>query len=326
MQETELMVNRDDFDAVSLDPQDESHNYTIVSNSLIRDANISPACRWLIIYLISNKPGWTIKSKQICEHTTGFMGRDAVRSVFNEAIEAGYIERIPVYKGNLRGFKYKVSSTPKFKKCFRRPEIQAPEFPEPDFPAPENTVIKEVLSKELLSSKEALINEGYPPKASFGGEAEIQPSAKVKKPKPEKIERAQFVQTTAIQHDDLVKKHGEVMVSFFYKKLSEWKIGKGIGDRPNDYRAIVNWVVNAVQADLDKGESPKNSNWEKNQDFIKQITEAFPNKTKDMYFFYKTHVLRHKGHNFDLSGDMPPEDFARLVCKHLQIEMVEQNE
>ena len=53
----------------------------------------------------------------------------------------------------------------------------------------------------------------------------------------------------------------------------------------------------------------------------KEIKKIFPGKTEGMYFFYRGKVLRHKGTNFDLSGEMPHEDFMRLVCKHLQISM-----
>lgn len=148
-----LSVNEEDdaFDNISIDQDDPSFQYTNVPNALIRDNTISPNCRWLIIYLLSNKPGWSIKSRQLWQHTKGFIGRDGIRKVLNQAIEAGYIRREVVTKGNLRGFKYTVASYPKFKKCFRRPEIQDTELREPERQGPEKQGIKELLSKELLS-------------------------------------------------------------------------------------------------------------------------------------------------------------------------------
>ena len=156
MSEKYLPVKEEeDFDVISLDQEDETYQYTIVPNALIRDKSISPNCRWLIIYLISNKPGWTIKSRQIWEHTKGFAGRDKIRNILNEAIEAGYIQRKIILrdspKGKLRGCSYTVASTPKFKKCLRKPENQVPDLQETNLQKPDIQAAKEVLSKELLS-------------------------------------------------------------------------------------------------------------------------------------------------------------------------------
>ncbi len=140
------------IDEICLDLDEPTQNYTIIPNALIRDDSISPQCRWLIIYLLSNKPGWKIHTRQIWEHTKGFMGREAVRKAMNEAIEAGYILRTecvhPNKSGKLIYYSYTVSSTPKFKKCLREPRNWAPENR-----APENWATKELLYKELLSKE-----------------------------------------------------------------------------------------------------------------------------------------------------------------------------
>ena len=150
MADKDLLVNEVMDDTLSLDQEDESFRYTIVPNALIRDSSISPQCRWLIIFLISNKPGWTIKTRQIWEHTKGFIGRDGVRKCINEAIEAGYIQRNvilrPSAKGKLASYSYLVASSPKFKKCLRETDFQGPENQGPD-----NQGTKELLSQELLS-------------------------------------------------------------------------------------------------------------------------------------------------------------------------------
>ncbi len=151
MTDKDLSVNQEnEFDEISIEQEDESFQYTIVPNNLIRDISISPQCRWLIIFLLSNKPGWKIKTRQLCEHTKGFMGRDVIRNALNEAIAAGYISRDVILreteKGKLRGYSYRVASTPKFKKSLRQPGFQGP-----DDQAPENQGTKELLSQELLS-------------------------------------------------------------------------------------------------------------------------------------------------------------------------------
>src|SRR5271165_5466915 len=82
--------------------------YTIVPNALIRDESISPACRWLIIYLISNTAGWKIKASQIINHLKGIpgYGRDNVYKILKEAIDAGYMMRQEWTVNNLKRFKY----------------------------------------------------------------------------------------------------------------------------------------------------------------------------------------------------------------------------
>jgi hypothetical protein len=169
-----LHVNNDDnFDTISLDQEDSTSQYTIVPNALIRDKSISPQCRWLIIYLITNKPGWTIKSRQLWEHTKGFIGRDGIRKILNEAIEVGYIRRDIVFKsvnkGKLTGYAYCVSSTPKFKKCLR----------EPDHQGPENQGTKELLSLRNISS----FKVSEKPDAAEAAQEEIKPPPKAKKKK-----------------------------------------------------------------------------------------------------------------------------------------------
>lgn len=132
MQNEELSSKKEsEFDEISLDQEHESLKYTVVPNSLIRDNSISPTCIWLIIYLLSNAPGWTIKIKQLLKYMNAHMGRDRSRNAINEAIESGYMQRNVISKkvnGKvLRGYSYIISSTPKFKKSLLRTEFQETE-------------------------------------------------------------------------------------------------------------------------------------------------------------------------------------------------------
>lgn len=146
----------DEFDEISVDENDEIFNYTIVSNLLIRDSTISPNARWMVIYLLSNAKGWKIKLSQLCNHTKGFLGRDLTRKIFKECINAGYIEMKQIFRKNprggfLNGVTYKVSSTPKFKKCFQHTENQYAGDPYPG-----NQDHKEITSKELSKNNNSL--------------------------------------------------------------------------------------------------------------------------------------------------------------------------
>ena len=130
-------------------PHDEENPYTMVSNELIRDSSISPNCRWLIIYLLSNKDkGWRINAAQIINHVKKFIGRDCVYNTLDEAIESGYISR-EIYKvNNMKRYRYFVSEKPKFKKFLR--------YPEPQYT--ENQGSKERTSLEEGTSKESIGN------------------------------------------------------------------------------------------------------------------------------------------------------------------------
>lgn len=150
----ELTVNQlEEESEISAAADDVTHKYTIVPNALIRDKTISPECRWLIIYLLSNKPGWKIKSSQLANHVSGFIGRDKILKIMKEAIEAGYISREIKINRNAKGqvsrtYHYKVASTARFKKCYRHPENQDPENQGPGDQGDKEVLSEEVLSKE----------------------------------------------------------------------------------------------------------------------------------------------------------------------------------
>lgn len=152
MQEEDLIVNQENSIDGILDtdisiercPHDKENPYTMVHNGLIRDASISPECRWLIIYLLSNDGKWKINIQQLINHLKGMAGRDKVYSIINEAINAGYMKREISKKGNLKqAIKYYVSERPNLKKCFRRPCFQDPESRDTENPHIKNNLNKE---------------------------------------------------------------------------------------------------------------------------------------------------------------------------------------
>jgi len=98
-------------------PHDKENPYAQINRNLIRDETISPACRWMLIYLLSMQNGWKVSVKQLWNHIRKFHGREKIRALLDEAISAGYILRKDNFKGNLRqGCTYFISETPKFSK------------------------------------------------------------------------------------------------------------------------------------------------------------------------------------------------------------------
>lgn len=167
MNNQDLPVNAESQDLITIQrcPHDQENPYTMVRNELIRDMCLSPECRWLIIYLLSNKEGWKISVKQVINHLKPHMGKDKVYALFNEAIEAGYIRREEIKISHGKGkinfsVKYFVSESAKFKKCFRRPDFPDTENHRhlhcPDFQDAENTDNKNIpsLKKEHIEEEE----------------------------------------------------------------------------------------------------------------------------------------------------------------------------
>lgn len=117
-----------DTDSIERCPHDAEHPYYMVSRSLIRDETISPNCRWLLIYLLSNKDGWRINVRQVVNHCAPHLGRDKIYKIFDEAIESGYMNRIETLVQGKKRYAYQVSEHKKFKKCLLFPENQDTEI------------------------------------------------------------------------------------------------------------------------------------------------------------------------------------------------------
>lgn len=66
-------------------------NYTIVSNSDVRDAKLSFRARGILCWLLSHKIGFQVTEQSIVD--AGPEGRDAVRSALRELEAAGYLRR-----------------------------------------------------------------------------------------------------------------------------------------------------------------------------------------------------------------------------------------
>jgi hypothetical protein len=165
-----------EYDSI-IEVDEEEEFYTIVYNNLIRNKEMSPECRMLIIYLTSNTAKFQIRVSQLANHFKGFWGREKLRKIMKEAVFHGYMNcekiNIPGGKkgtsGSLNRLKYIVSKKPKFKKCF--PETG---FTSPEIRSPENQAIKEVSSSSLKEEeRNNNINNKAPKSLSMVAEAPI---------------------------------------------------------------------------------------------------------------------------------------------------------
>jgi hypothetical protein len=65
-------------------------NFTVLPNAMIRDEELSFRARGVLVYLLSMPGDWEVSSERLAY--LGREGRDAIRTVMRELINAGYAE------------------------------------------------------------------------------------------------------------------------------------------------------------------------------------------------------------------------------------------
>ena len=83
-------------------------HFTQIPNDWLRDKRISLGAKGLLAQLLSHSPGWRISQESLGRDNG--VGRDAIRTLINELLEAGYLmrseERERGDKGYLGGYTY----------------------------------------------------------------------------------------------------------------------------------------------------------------------------------------------------------------------------
>lgn len=113
-----------------------NHGYTIVANQIANDPNLSFDAVGLMTYLLSRPDNWNVHVNQL--KGRGKCGRDKVRAILGDCIEAGYIKREHVRSEDGRqivGVAYLVYDQPMADHPDQR---QGPEKPSLDPQEPEN--------------------------------------------------------------------------------------------------------------------------------------------------------------------------------------------
>ena len=68
-----------------------THNFSIISNAVVRDDHLSFRARGVLLYLLSQPGDWETSSERIA--AAGKEGRDAIRTALRELIDVGYVTR-----------------------------------------------------------------------------------------------------------------------------------------------------------------------------------------------------------------------------------------
>jgi len=77
-------------------------HFTQIPNDWLRDSRISLGAKGLLAQLLSHAPGWRISQENLA-HANG-VGRDAIRTLINELLEAGYLMRSEDRERNEKGY------------------------------------------------------------------------------------------------------------------------------------------------------------------------------------------------------------------------------
>ena len=132
----------------------KNKNYTTISNQLFKNKGISLKAKGLMAYLLSLPSDWNLSINGIVACSKE--GRTAIRNVFTELINAGYIERKQIRnKGKFVGYDYFVFEQPKLDKpttgkCKSDNNLQI-----------SKEVIKERINKNTLSKSEKFKSEVF---------------------------------------------------------------------------------------------------------------------------------------------------------------------
>ena len=132
----------------------KNKNYTTISNGVFKNKGISLKAKGLMGYLLSLPTDWNLSINGIV--SVSKEGRTAIRNVFTELINAGYIERKQIRnKGKFVGYDYFVFEQPKLDKpttvkCKSDNNLQI-----------SKEVIKERINKNTLSKSEKFKSEVF---------------------------------------------------------------------------------------------------------------------------------------------------------------------
>lgn len=137
-----------------------------------------------------------------------------------------------------------------------------------------NTPTKETLTKEIRKeiNKEIPISNETGPSIPFSR----------KKIKETKQEVAPRVLISASEKQDLLRRENgdEKIILNSFQKLSAWKISKGIVGGRSDYKAIVDWALEAAKEDLVKPISGSKKS-DQNKEYAKRVCEKFKRLVDD---------------------------------------------
>lgn len=103
-------------------------HFTQIPNHWLRDKNLSLAAIGLLAQLMSHSPGWTITQERLAKANK--IGRDGMRTILNELLQAGYLVRSDKRErndmGQLAGFVYTTAEPMQDEPTLAEPTLAKP--------------------------------------------------------------------------------------------------------------------------------------------------------------------------------------------------------
>lgn len=128
-------------------------HFTQIPNTWLRDKSISLGAKGLLAQLMSHSPGWQISQQSLGE--ANGVGKDAIRTIINELLNAGYLIRSDARerneKGYLGGFSY-ITSEPSMA---GEPTLDEPTL---DNPPHKKNILKE---EQFIKNNERNIHHAF---------------------------------------------------------------------------------------------------------------------------------------------------------------------
>lgn len=92
--------------------------FSQVANEFARSQTLSVNCIAILLYLMSHRDDWEIRTLQLKKHFKGRIGQESVYKALREACDAGYMRLFSVKEGNLLRRRYEFDRSPIFKESF----------------------------------------------------------------------------------------------------------------------------------------------------------------------------------------------------------------
>jgi biotin operon repressor len=205
-------------------------HFTQIPNDWLRDSRISLGAKGLLAQLLSHAPGWKISQESLA-HANG-IGRDAIRTLINELLEAGYLtrseERERTEKGYLGGYTYTTQD------------------PTQDNPTQDNPLHKKnIIKKNNLKNNERIYSDSefdlfwsyYPKKVDKGAAVRAFKKALKTSPATEVIEGAKrYAEDPNLPDKQFVKNPAT------WLNAEAWNNGPLPARKKTDSKALEEWA------------------------------------------------------------------------------------
>lgn len=105
--------------------------FTNIPNAWLRDKNVSLAARALYFQILSHVEGWSISQESLA--AANGIGKDSIRTMLNELMAAGYLERSEKRQRNDKGYLtgYVYTTKDPFASTASNPALDEPTLDEP---------------------------------------------------------------------------------------------------------------------------------------------------------------------------------------------------